>query len=324
MSFEGLLGQPVAARILTLALERGQVHHAYRFEGPDGVGKERAAFALAQALVCSQPTPRRLACGSCSACRRASSFSAEEPIVPLHPDVILVARGLYSKTLGKSESNGISVQQIREVVLSRAGFSPHEGQALVFIIRDAHELTLQAANALLKTLEEPPPATHFILLTDSPGRMLDTIRSRTLAVRFGPLPDSVIARILEARGVDAGVARFAGGSASRALDLSDVELSERRAEFVENIKRALQAPDLGAAISGLDLRNKDRRELRQELAFLGHSLAERARVVVSKDPAAAEKAARRYAAVTESMAALEQNASPALTVESLIATLRRG
>lgn len=324
MSFSQLLGQPVATRILTLALQRGQVHHAYRFEGPDGVGKERAAFALAQALVCTEPTPERLACGVCSACRRAVSLSSEEPSVPLHPDVILVARGLYSKTLGKAESNGISVQQIREVVLNRAGYSPHEGRALVFIIRDAHELTLQAANALLKTLEEPTPSTHFVLLTDSPGRMLDTIRSRTLALRFAPLPDSVVSQILEEKGVDAAVARFAGGSAAKALELSDVELSERRAEFVENIKRALAAPDLGSAISGLDLRNKDRRELRQELAFLAHSLAERARVVVGKDPGAAEKAARRYAAVGTSMEALEQNASPALTVESLIATLRQG
>lgn len=323
MSFDAVLGQPVAVRILKSALKRNQVHHAYRFEGPDGVGKERAALALAQSLVCDAPGEDALACGACSACHRAVTFTDQEPHVPHHPDVVLVGRGLYAKVLGKAESNGIGVEQIRQVILSRMGYSSHEGRALVFIVRAAHEITIRAANALLKTLEEPPRSTYFVLLTDSPGAMLDTVRSRTLAVRFGPLPDSVVAQILEAQGCDPAVARHASGSAARALELSNVELSERRAEFVENVRRALAAPDFGSAIGGFDLRSKDRHELRQELGFLAHSLAERARVTVGSDLASTEKAARRFTAVQDSMRALEANGSPALTIESLISSLRR-
>src|SRR5205085_102595 len=161
------------------------------FEGPDGVGKELAAFALAQSLVCETPvapgvsaapgvsgasgasgvsaasTKPVLGCGTCSACRRAVRFAEEEPCVPQHPDVVLLERGLYPPAvLGATtrETAAIGVEQVRRLVLARVGFSPHEGRALVFIVRAAHELSLPAANALLKTLEEPPQRVHFVLL----------------------------------------------------------------------------------------------------------------------------------------------------------------
>ncbi|HEV8550435.1 MAG TPA: DNA polymerase III subunit delta', partial [Polyangiaceae bacterium] len=187
--FADVLGQEPAVRTLERALAAGKVHHAYRFEGPAGVGKELLAFALAQTLVCERGGAA--ACGQCSACRRAVSLSGEEPRVPLHPDVVLLGRGLYRSVLGSgaSEATGISVEQVRRIVLARVGFPPHEGRALVFIVRDADEITVQAANALLKTLEEPHARTHFILLTSRPSRLLDTIRSRSLPVRFAPLSD---------------------------------------------------------------------------------------------------------------------------------------
>ena len=89
MAFDTILDQAPALQILERALTSGRVHHAYRFEGPNGVGKERLALAFAQALVCTEPGP--FACGSCSACHRAVTFSREEPEVPLHPDVALHA-----------------------------------------------------------------------------------------------------------------------------------------------------------------------------------------------------------------------------------------
>src|SRR5262249_38301472 len=155
-----------------------------------------AAFALAQALVCEKGT----GCGSCSACRRAVTLSADEPRVPQHPDVVLLGKGLYRGLLSGGEAMGIGVEQVRRIVLTRVGFPPHEGRALVFIVRDAEEITQQAANALLKTLEEPHQRTHFVLLTSRPSRLLDTIRSRCLPVRFAPLPDAVVGTLLERRG----------------------------------------------------------------------------------------------------------------------------
>src|SRR6185295_16104565 len=101
--FAEILGQEPALTTLFRALDSGRVHHAYRFEGPAGMGKRMAALALAQTLLCEQGGTR--ACGACSACRRALSCSEEEPRVPLHPDLVLVQRGLYKKTLGAAEAS---------------------------------------------------------------------------------------------------------------------------------------------------------------------------------------------------------------------------
>src|SRR5258706_2576378 len=95
--FDRVRGQEPAVETLVRALRAGRVHHGYRFEGPPGVGKELAAFALAQALVCETDT--HLGCGTCSACRRAVTLATEEPRVPQHPDVVLVQRGLYPSSI---------------------------------------------------------------------------------------------------------------------------------------------------------------------------------------------------------------------------------
>ncbi len=319
--FAAILGQEPAVQTLVRAVRTGRVPHAYRFEGPDGVGKELAAFALAQALLC---TARPLGCGECSACRRVATLAEGEPQVPQHPDVVLVQRGLYPKELlgGTSqEAMTISVHQIRRVVLGRAGFGPHEGRALVFIVRDADELGVQAANALLKTLEEPPARTHFILLTSRPTKLLDTIRSRTLAVRFGPLPESVIAGILQTEGHSPAAARLGDGSAARALALSVPEVLEAREEFSRGILQATASPTLVLAME-LAAGNRDRRDLLADLHHLAHRLADRARALAPEAPAEAELHARRYAVVMETIADVGANAHPTLAVEALVLRLR--
>src|SRR5688572_8454452 len=119
MVFDSIVGQPTAVETLKQALARGRLHHAYRFEGPEGVGKERVAFALAQSLVCTAGGV--LGCGQCSACRRTLTLSDDEPRVPQHPDVVLIERGLYpAATLGRSspETTGIGVEQVRRIVLA--------------------------------------------------------------------------------------------------------------------------------------------------------------------------------------------------------------
>ncbi len=321
--FSAIVGQPTAVETLTRALAAGKLHHAYRFEGPRGVGKELAAFALAQALVCEAPTP--LACEKCSACQRALTLAAEEPHVPTHPDVVLIGRGLYGGLLGSgvSEATGISVEQIRRVVLSRAGYRPHEGRALVFIVRDADELTQQAANALLKTLEEPADRTHFILLTSRPRRLLDTVRSRTLAVRFGPLSDEIVARLLTARGLSPEVAPLAHGSAELAFELADPEAMRERHDFLAAARAALDAPDLAEAIALGQQRAEGRDAVREQLGFFAQALADDARGAIETDPASAERNAHRHAVVLATLAEIERNVQPALALEAMVARLRR-
>jgi DNA polymerase III subunit delta' len=326
MAFDEILGQETAIQTLRKALASERVHHAYRFEGPDGVGKERAAFAFAQALVCkARPN---VGCGECSACRRAVTLSSDEPAVPQHPDVVVVERGLYPPAvLGRStpETTGIGVEQVRRIVLARAAYPPFEAPRLLFIFRAAHELTPSAANALLKTLEEPRPNVHFVLLTDQPKRLLDTIRSRTLPVRFGPLPEEVLRAIVARQDLAADTTSIAlaGGSARRLLDACDPEQVAHRERFVGAVLAAVRAPDLGAAIQMAAAEALERNGLTRDLQALAQYFALETRQRAGQAPERALRDAQRYAEVVTAIDTLERNAPPALALEAMIARLRR-
>jgi DNA polymerase-3 subunit delta' len=326
MGFDHVLGQPTAIETLRRALEGDLVHHAYRFEGPSGVGKELTALAFAQALLCTSGD--RLGCGRCDACRRALARSASEPASPLHPDLVYVARGFYPPDTigGKKELAEISVEQIRRVVLPRAAYAPHEGRAQVFLVRDAEQLSISAANALLKTLEEPRPATHFVLLTARSDKLLDTIRSRSLPVRFAPLSDDIVARILEGLGVAAEripeLVTLAGGSVGAALEAADPEQAAERELLVGRLEAAVSAPDLSDAVSlgeGLD---SNRARIALHLAALAASYARSAHAEVARDPQRAELAARRHELVLDAIDSLERHGSVPLALTSLVASLR--
>ena len=320
MSFSEILGQAPALQTLTRALDSGHVHHAYRFEGPSGVGKELAAFALAQALVCETSGTR--ACGTCSACQRALKISEVEPHVPVHPDVVLLQRGLYRGRISANEATGISIEQVRRMVLERVGYRPHEGRARVFIVRDAEELTMSAANALLKTLEEPGPGNHFVLLTSRPNRLLDTIRSRTLPVRFSPLSDQLVAQLLEKKGLDPKVSVVAQGSMAAALELASEDAIKEREDFVSGAHAAVRARDLSLAIKFSETK-RERDGLRALLWHFAQSLALAGRAQVSVAIEVAERCAVQHRVVLRAMQDVERNVSPALALEAMICRLRQ-
>ncbi len=324
MVFEGISGQPTAIQTLRQALARGRVHQAYRFEGPNGVGKERAALALAQSLLCTEPGETGEGCGACSACRRVVAFNEHPPHVPKHPDVLVVARGLYpSEVVAAREAAGISVEQIRNVVLTRSGYAPHEGKAMICIVRDADELSLSAANALLKTLEEPRSSLYFVLLTSRPNRLLDTIRSRTLAVRFAPLPDALLERILSERGLPVEAVPFAQGSARTAIDLAEPAKLQELRSWLDSMESALAEDNLSSGLQIAGELPKDRRIVQRQLRAFAQHLAARARAAVEADDISqAERHAERYVAVGRALDALERNVSPTLAVEALFAECR--
>lgn len=327
MSFDHIRGQPTAIETLTRALRHDLVHHAYRFEGVDGVGKERTALAFAQALLCPDEP---LGCGRCETCRRAVSFTEGPPSVPLHPDVVLLGRGVYPPDTigGKRETNEISVEQIRRVVLSRVQYPPHEAKAQVFIVRDAEQLSISAANALLKTLEEPRAATHFVLLTAQPERLLDTIRSRTLPVRFGPLSEEDLLGMLEAEGVARAVAvdavAIAGGSASVAFETA-AQGGNGRNDFVASVLEALKAPHLDKGVRLGEGLGRDRAEVLVDLMALAAYVVRRSREAVAKgDDARAEGWARRHVLVLDAIDAVQRNGALNVVVAGLVASLQRG
>ncbi|HTM46415.1 MAG TPA: DNA polymerase III subunit [Polyangiaceae bacterium] len=298
--FDQVKGQPAAVATLQAALRSGRVHHAYRFEGPRGVGKELCALAFANALIGNPPGQTT------------------------HPDLVFIGRGLYRDGgVEASELTGISVEQIRKVVLSRVGFAPHQGKALVFIVREADELTTSAANALLKTLEEPRPHVHFLLLTNNPDRLLDTVRSRTLPVRFGPLPQAVIADLLRAAGKPVELAALAEGSAHLAFLLAEDQELHNREEFIQSATGAITAAHFAAALDVASDLPKQRDALCEQLRALCQHFAVAARHVVGTNPNEAVQSAQRFACTAEALRSIERNGQPALVIESLLSQLRR-
>lgn len=187
------------------ALATGRLAHAYLFVGPQGVGKTTTALEFAKALQCSSSIDE--ACGQCTACRKVTDMA--------HPDVIWL----------EPQGRQILVDQVRELQ-RRLMYKPLEGARRVAILKDAQELNLQAANALLKTLEEPPAHTVMVLLADSESSLLPTVVSRCQRVRFGPLPPEMISRYLQERAgwepeTAAKAARAAQGSIGKALLLKE-------------------------------------------------------------------------------------------------------
>ena len=172
--FEDIVGQDLAVSILTRALAQG-ASHAYLFSGPPGVGKSDAALAFAAGLACPDA-----GCGDCTTCRRA--------LEGLHPDVEMVV----------PEGSTILIDQIRDIN-SHVAYRPFEARARVYILFEAETMNTQAANAFLRTLEEPPQHVHFVLVTDAPDRMLPTIVSRCQHVPFTRTPMPLIAEHLERR-----------------------------------------------------------------------------------------------------------------------------
>ncbi len=325
-----VLAQSTAVDTLRRAIAADRVHHAYLFDGPEGVGKERAALGLAQALVCERRAPGSSdACGTCRACVRAvprPGQAGEQR--PLHPDVVVLARGLYDPTtIGRRspETQDLSIDQVRTLVLARAAFPPLEGRAKVFIVRRAEELSQAAANALLKTLEEPGPQTHFVLLSALADSLLPTIRSRTQRVRFGPLPDDVVTELLAAQGVEnpAAIAALAGGSMANALVLSDPEASARREEFVSRAMAALAARDLGPALELAEEAKKVGKEgSMAQIEALAAALGVQARDAAAIEASTADVAAARHALALAAVQQLDANASTQLTLESMLIKMR--
>ena len=177
-----LHGQEGAVRMLGSALASGRLHHAYLIVGPAHVGKMRLATQLAQAVNCQGPGSAP--CGACAACVRIiDGMHADVRVLGVDPEAAEGPRTL------------IGIEAVRDLI-SSAHLRPYEGAVRVFIINEAHRLSFDAANALLKVLEEPPPDVLLLLLTDAPDAILPTVQSRCQLVSLRPLSTEQVAGVL--------------------------------------------------------------------------------------------------------------------------------
>ena len=188
MAFRDIVGQEQALQVLQRALTGTRLAHAYLFHGPSGVGKKHAALQFTKALYCQSAATD--ACEACLPCRKIAAGN--------HPDVLLVA----------PEDTTLKIEQIR-ALQHRLAYKPYEAQRTTILLDGCEYLTPPAANALLKTLEEPPAGTLLILLTGNKAALPLTIISRCQLVRFQPLAPMHLYTILTQQGIDTATATLA-------------------------------------------------------------------------------------------------------------------
>ena len=334
MLLRDIIGHRRLTTLIARAIERDSLPPTLLFAGPPGVGKWAVARATAQAINCSEPVRSAGelaidACGKCRACDR-------------------VARGVHVDVLAlePDERASIKIEVVREM-LGRTSFRPFEGKRRVVLVREADTLEPQAQNALLKSLEEPPPGTMFILTTAVPGALLPTVRSRCMRLRFGRLTSAEVAAALmrdhdQSEAEARAAAPLADGSIGQALALADNDLTALRDSAMRLLQQTAGRADtqtrLQAAIALVAGPAKKERS-REDLAVLlrltasmlrdleainaGADRAVLANPVIADELAplarafSGDRARAAFGAVDRALTALERNAGTKVVAEWL-------
>lgn len=219
MSFKDIYGQDRQIAVLQRTITRGRIPHAYLFYGMKGIGKEMTAIALAKTLNCKDNGID--SCDVCTACRKIDRGT--------HADLFII----------RPEGILIKIEEIRKLQ-HQSKYRPFEGKKRVFIIEDAERLNIPAANALLKTLEEPGPFNILILTTSRPYLLLPTITSRCQKIRFSPLrKDIIVTFLMERFALDKELslmlASSSEGSIGRVLEMMDKSYITTKRDLIERI-----------------------------------------------------------------------------------------
>jgi DNA polymerase-3 subunit delta' len=333
-TFRAIVGHHRVKVLLAGAVKRGSVPPTLLFAGPSGVGKSLVASATAAALNCLSPLEAiddlpMDACGECRACDR-------------------IARGVHVEVsrLEPDDMGVIKIDAVRDV-LERTGFRPFEGRRRVVIIDHADTLLDASQNALLKSLEEPPPSTIFILITSVPAALLPTVRSRCMRLRFGRLTEAEVAEVLtrdlEVSPEDAkAAAALADGSVGQAMALASADLALLREIALQLLRHAGAGRDVASklqaattVISGGAKKERSRDDVGLILRMAASMLRDVELLNAGGDPGAlangiiadelgsltrtyaGDRARDAFCAVDKAIAALERNAGPKVVAEWL-------
>jgi DNA polymerase-3 subunit delta' len=307
MSFKTISDQERALTIIRGQLKTRRTAHAYLFLGPDGVGRRATALELAKALNC-QENEYGDPCDHCLPCQKIGKG--------IHPDVQTIDFAWQAKL----ENKDIDKQKVLKIETIRTlqheiGMKPVESRWKIFLIEPAEKITLDAANCLLKTLEEPPAWTVLILLAKHRENLPATVVSRTQIVRFRPLTERTIVSFLTARlslpGERAAeVARMAEGSLAAAIALAN-----DKAVVPDTFWHSLANSRLSAA----ELLAISQQYARNAPEFVDELLAEAA-ADFRRDPGAFRQASERILAARQ---LFDRNVNPQLILDTLLLGLRR-
>jgi DNA polymerase-3 subunit delta' len=223
MSFNSVIGQQEAVKILQDEIKEERISHAYLFTAKKGSGKSKLAFEFAKASFCKESEVD--SCGSCINCRKMDHQN--------HPDFKLISV--------LEDKSAISINQIRELKKEIA-YKPYDSDHKIYIIEAAEKMTKEAANSLLKTLEEPPSFATIILLVEDSGKLLPTIVSRCQQIKLRNVSKQKIKELLLAEGLEAEKAEIisstAAGSPGKALEIIEIEdYFEQRREIYDFLKK---------------------------------------------------------------------------------------
>lgn len=226
-AFHHIIGHQQIKRYFTQAVASGKVAHSYIFEGPRGVGKKIIAMEVAKMLLC-ESTNGDTPCGNCKACHMIE--------VSTHPDVIKIDK----------DTKVTKIETIREQVVKSMDIKPYKGPYKMIIINEADTITIEGQNAMLKTIEEPPLYGIIILITENMAKLLPTIKSRCIHMRFNPLSSKQMTAYLQRKNLTPWqlklYTQFAQGSIGVANtlieDLGFLELREKSITYLEKLEKA--------------------------------------------------------------------------------------
>ncbi len=330
MPFRQITGHRHLLELTARAATRGTLPPSLIFAGPEGVGKRMGAMALAQLMNCLAlaKTGGSDACGECAACKRIARG--------VHADVLLIEPG---------DTGAIKIDQVRDAI-ERSAYRPFEGRRRVVIVDDAESLNSEAQNALLKTLEEPPAASTFVLVTSRPDTLLPTVLSRCQRLRFGRLSPAEVAAVLirehKYEESDAhAAASLSDGSIGRALEGATDEFVDARDAATSLLDSVASSSDPrrrlnGAkALTGSARGGSDREELARRLYALSSIVRDLGALLSRADERClanadlrpllerwhrsfdGERTLRAFSAVDRALAALDRNASPKIVADWL-------
>ncbi|MBC8017773.1 MAG: DNA polymerase III subunit delta' [Verrucomicrobia bacterium] len=317
MPFADIAGHERIVEVFRRSVRSGKISHSYIFEGLPGCGRRKTALALIQAIFCKAVDDD--ACGVCPSCRKIAGGN--------HGDIHFVEP--------LPDKRDISIDQLREIQ-RELSLRPYEAPRKACILEPAERMSVNAANSLLKTLEEPPGNAIIILLSENADMLLPTIRSRCQLIRFSPLSPENIRLLLEKSGMapdDAGLlAPMSEGSMQRAGELDNDTLSARREVLITH----LSALDIGRIGSVFDMAEELAGNRDETLASLDlllsfardavHLLAGCPDIVNTSIRAALETFAARcmlegalqiLGAITETRRAVQRNANNKLALDCL-------